>query len=55
VGLVYTIGMAKDDQVKNALIKDGWTITDDPFTLEYGTDKAYPDLAAERTFTAQKG
>lgn len=30
--------MAKDiihDAVKNALIKDGWTITADPFRIEY--------------------
>ena len=55
---VYTIGMAKDiihDQVKNALIKDGWTITHDPYTLKYGTDNSYPDFAAERTVAAQKG
>ncbi|NET09520.1 MAG: hypothetical protein F6K16_33415 [Symploca sp. SIO2B6] len=28
--------MARDaihNQVKNALIRDGWTITDDPYTL----------------------
>ncbi len=24
------------DIVKNALIKDGWTITDDPLTLKFG-------------------
>ncbi len=31
--------MAKDiihEQVKNALIKDGWTITHDPFPLRIG-------------------
>jgi hypothetical protein len=32
---------AKDiyhDAVKNALIKDGWTITADPYYIIYGTD-----------------
>ena len=23
------------NEFKNALVKDGWVITDDPFTLEY--------------------
>lgn len=23
------------NEVKNALLKDGWTITDDPYNLEY--------------------
>ena len=23
------------ENVKNALIKDGWTITDDPFRIQY--------------------
>ena len=44
--------MAKLDaihsSVKNALIKDGWTITDDPLTLSYGGRDLYVDLAAER-------
>jgi len=34
--------------VKNALIRDGWTITNDPFTLDIGTDTLYADLKAER-------
>jgi len=44
--------MAKDiihNQVKNALIKDGWTITADPFELKYEELKLYADLAAERS------
>ncbi len=49
--------MAKDiihDQVKNALIKNGWTITYDPFTLKYGGDKVFADLAAERIIAAEQ-
>ncbi len=34
--------------VKNALIRDGWTITNDPFTLDIGADTLYADLKAER-------
>lgn len=41
--------------VKNALIKDGWTITDDPFQIVYGVRKVYIDLAAEKFFMAEKG
>src|SRR4051812_34774261 len=42
---------AKDlihDAVRAALVKDGWTITDDPFTIEYEDVRVYADLAAER-------
>lgn len=49
--------MAKDiiDQVvKNALIKDGWNITHDPYTIRFGNDKVYADLAAERAIAAEK-
>ena len=41
--------------VKNALIKDGWTITHDPFTIQYKELKLYADLAAEKTFAAERG
>lgn len=52
--------MAKDifhNAVRNALIKDGWTITDDPFRLESKENKmAYEaDLGAEKLFAAEKG
>ncbi len=49
---------AKDllhDCVKNALIKDGWKITDDPFRLKYKGRKLYVDLGAERILAAKKG
>ena len=42
------------DQVKNALIKDGWTITDDPFRLVWGERDFYVDLGAERVVAAEK-
>lgn len=48
---------AKDiyhDTVKNALIKDGWTITHDPLRLRWGNDLLYVDLGAERLLTAEK-
>lgn len=40
------------DAVKNALIKDGWTITDDPYRIKYGERRIEIDLAAEHTFSA---
>jgi len=46
---------AKDlyhDIVVEALIADGWTITDDPYRLRYGDRKLYVDLGAERTTIA---
>lgn len=48
---------AKDiyhDVVKNALIKDGWTITHDPLRLRWGNDFLYVDLGAEQLLTAKK-
>jgi hypothetical protein len=41
--------------VKNALIKDGWTITADPFTLLFEELKLYVDLAAERLLALERG
>jgi XisH protein len=40
--------------VKNALVKDGWTITDDPYILEYEDARLFADLAAERTLAAER-
>lgn len=48
---------AKDiyhDTVRNALIKDGWMITHDPFRLRWGNDFLYVDLGAEQLLTAKK-
>jgi hypothetical protein len=49
---------AKDtfhDDFKAALIKDGWTITHDPFTLSFGSRNVYADLGAERSIAATRG
>jgi hypothetical protein len=43
------------DAVRNAIEKDGWTITDDPLILKLGRDQAFVDLGAEKLLTAQKG
>jgi len=40
--------------VKNALVKDGWTITHDPLRLQWGTKDMYVDLGAEQVLTAEK-
>ncbi|MFN6465466.1 MAG: XisH family protein [Nostoc sp. DedVER02] len=48
---------AKDiyhDCVKNALIKDGWKITDDPLSLKIGKKDIFIDLAAEKLLAAEK-
>ena len=48
---------AKDlfhNTVKCALIKDGWTITDDPLFLRFGSVDMYIDLGAERIFAAER-
>lgn len=36
------------DAVKKALIKDGWTITDDPFRIHYEDADVYADLRVEK-------
>jgi hypothetical protein len=48
---------AKDiyhDAVKNALIRDGWSITADPYVIQYEDATLYADLAAERPIAAQR-
>jgi len=48
---------AKDiyhNNVKNALIKDGWEITDDPLFLQSGGAEMYVDLGAEQVIVAEK-
>jgi XisH protein len=42
------------EAVKNALIKDGWTITHDPFVLAFGLHNLYVDLGAEQMLAAEK-
>jgi len=49
--------MAKDkyhDLVKQALIDEGWTITDDPYSIDWAPDWEV-DLGAERLLAAEKG
>jgi XisH protein len=50
--------MAKDffhQQVKNALIKDGWNVTHDPFTIRISEAvKLQIDLAAESAIGAER-
>jgi hypothetical protein len=59
--LIYTQYMPKLDiihnSVKNALIKDGWLITDDPYVIQYRKATLYADLGAERSnsFGASQG
>lgn len=48
---------AKDiyhDAVKNALIKDGWTIIADPYRIKYKDAELFADLAAEKPFVAEQ-
>jgi hypothetical protein len=42
------------EAVKNALIKDGWTITADPYVIDYDDLTLFADLAADRALAAEK-
>ena len=50
--------MARDiyhEHVKEALIKDGWTITHDPYYLDVGNSSPVEiDLGAERLISAER-
>ncbi len=49
--------MVKDiyhNQVKNALVKDGWHITHDPLFVQFGDVDVYVDLGAEKIIGAEK-
>lgn len=41
------------DAVKNALIKDGWSIIADPYTITYEDAELFADLAVEKPIAAQ--
>jgi hypothetical protein len=43
------------EPVKRALGKDGWSITDDPFTIVFEDLTLFADLGAERPFSAVQG
>ncbi|GBF80481.1 XisH family protein [Aphanothece sacrum] len=48
---------AKDiyhNAVKNALIKDGWTITADPYRIKYKDAELFADLAIEKPIAAER-
>jgi len=42
------------ENMKMALIKDGWTITHEQMHLKWGTKDLYVDLGAEKFMTAEK-
>ena len=42
------------DAAKNALEKDGWTITHDPFIIQFEGRNIYVDLGAELPIAAEK-
>ena len=49
--------MAKDiyhNNVRTALEKDGWTITDDPLTLQFGSRGVFVDLGAKKLLAAER-
>jgi hypothetical protein len=43
------------DAVKNALVKDGWTITHNPYSFQFGDRDLYTDLGADRALAAERG
>jgi hypothetical protein len=48
---------AKDtyhEVIKNALIKDGWTIIRDPYTIKYEEIQLFADLLADRTLEIER-
>ena len=42
------------NSVKTALEKDGWRVTHDPLSLEFGLGSLYVDLGAERIIAAER-
>ena len=49
--------MAKDiyhNNVRAALEKDGWIITDDPLTLQFGSRSVFVDLGAKKLLAAER-
>ncbi|MDJ1183222.1 element excision factor XisH family protein [Roseofilum casamattae] len=50
--------MARDlfhNVVKEALVSEGWTVTHDPLSVDYGDVQMQIDLGAERLFAAERG
>ena len=56
--IVLLITMPRLDEihyaVKNAMIKSGWSVTDDPYVIQYRRTTLYADLGAERTIAVQR-
>src|SRR5205085_1554329 len=56
--LSYNLHMPQYDVyheiVKQALVKDGWTITDDPFIIKFKGERLFADLGAEKSIAATK-
>jgi len=46
---------AYHEHVREALERDGWSITADPFLISFGSTKAEIDLAAEKLLAACRG
>ncbi|MDB9524783.1 element excision factor XisH family protein [Oscillatoria sp. CS-180] len=42
------------EAVRVALVKDGWNILAEDYNLEYGGDRLYVDIAAEKSIVAEK-
>lgn len=42
------------DAVKNAPVKEGWTITNDPLFIRFGGIDMYVDLGAEKMLASEK-
>lgn len=42
------------DIVRDALVSDGWTVTDDPYVINYEDVTLFADLGAERTLAAER-
>jgi XisH protein len=42
------------ETVRQTLIRDGWSITHDPYPLQYGESRLYVDLAAHGPLAAEK-
>jgi len=42
------------ETVRQALMSDGWIITHDPYSLQFGENRLYVDLAAEGPIAAEK-
>jgi hypothetical protein len=53
------VTVSADDKIKPAvvaaLVKKGWTITDDPLTIEYEELYVFVDLGGERMIAAERG